>query len=121
MVDNWKFYYHHLVSRDKPLVILDRQIDNLETNFIAFENEKAIAYNAGNIYMKGVVDKFGSQALAQANGAWNYGVYAVNLTVPGTGAVAQDGLIYVPDGGMTLMLLGVGLGGLALTGRRARR
>ena len=53
MVDNWKFYYHHLVSRDKPLVILDRQIDNLETNFIAFENEKAIADLAKSLIDQG--------------------------------------------------------------------
>ena len=85
------------------------------------EGENSVAYNAGNLYMKGVVDKFGSEALAKANGSWNYGVYAVNLTAVTTGARAQDGLIYVPDGGMTLMLLGVGLGGLALTNRRARR
>jgi len=53
MVDNWKFYYQHLVSRDKPLVVLDRAINNLETNFISFENERAVSYLTKTLIKKG--------------------------------------------------------------------
>ena len=84
------------------------------------EVEEGIAYNSGNIYMKAVVDKFGTEAGAKADGGWTYGVYALNLTVPGTGALAQDQLYFVPDSGTTIMLLGIGLGGMALVARRRR-
>jgi hypothetical protein len=82
------------------------------------ESENGVVYDPNNIYMAGVVSKFGTELLAKANGGWNYGVKALNLTIPGTGARAQDGLFYVPDGGMTMAMFGMGLAGLGLFARR---
>lgn len=83
------------------------------------EGEEGKTYDASNPYMKAVVDKFGSEANAKADGGSTYGVYALNLTVPGTGGRAQDQLYYkVPDGGMTVALLGMGLAGVGFFARR---
>ena len=76
------------------------------------EGEDGVQFNAGNTYMAAVTSKFGSAADAMANGGEAYGVYALNVwndSGPG-----QSQLIYVPvpDGGATLMLLGVALTGL---------
>ena len=88
------------------------------------EGEEGVNYSASNPYMAAVVAKFGSQDNAKADGAWDYEVWALNLTNPSTGAVAQDQLVYmhvVPDGGLTLMLLGLGLGGVGLVSRKLRK
>ena len=89
------------------------------------EDEKGVSYNALNPYMKGAVDKFGSEAAAKVDGAWDYGVYAVNMwTTDNAGVVTniQDGIFYtVPDGGTTLMLLGGVLMGLGALRRRFRQ
>ena len=69
---------------------------------------------AGTVFYNAIIAYFGSEANAKANGGANYGVYALNLWLPG-GALVQDVLVRVPDGGATLMLLGgalVGLGAL---------
>ncbi len=85
------------------------------------EGEGGVQYTEANKFMKAVVEAFGSsQAAAQADGGWEYGVYALNLTVATTGLKAQDQLYYVPDGGATLSLLGLGLGTVALVMRRNR-
>lgn len=44
MTDSWKFYYDAYVSKNKPMVVLDREIDNLETSFISFDNEKTMSF-----------------------------------------------------------------------------
>ena len=36
--DNWKFYYDNLVSKGIPLVLIDRNIHSLDTNFVSFDN-----------------------------------------------------------------------------------
>jgi len=72
-------------------------------------------YDANNPFMKTVADKWQNPMM---DGGWVYGVYALNLWVPGTQARAQDTLYYnysVPDGGTALLLLGgafIGLGAL---------
>ena len=69
-----------------------------------------------------------SQVLAQGGTGATYGVSALNLSLNGNGQQSQ--LHYkapttttrtVPDGGMTLMLLGMTLGSLAALPRRFRR
>ena len=85
------------------------------------EGEENIGYSASNPYMAAVVNKFMSESGAKADGGWTYGVYAMNLTNPRTGAVAQDQLVYVPDGGLTLMLLCLGLGGVGVVSRKLRK
>ena len=44
MVDNWKFYYDSYISKNKPMVLLDRPIDNLESNIIYFDNKKTVSF-----------------------------------------------------------------------------
>lgn len=91
---------------------------NLQNTFWWLEGESGIVYNAGNPFMLAVVTQFGTQAAAKVDGAWNYGVYALNLTTANGGRV-QDQLYYrVPDGGTTVMLLGLALGGVSILARR---
>ena len=85
------------------------------------EGEMGLGYDFNNIYMKAVVDFFGSQAAAKADGAATYGVYALNIWTA-DGVRAQTQLFYsVPDGGTTLMLLGGALVGLGALRRKFGR
>jgi len=89
------------------------------------EGESGIGYDGSNPYMAAVVAHFGSAANAKADGGWLYGVYALNLW-KGSDPLqnrAQDSLYYrpVPDGGLTVMLLGLGLGSVAFVSRRIRK
>ena len=83
------------------------------------------SYSAANPFMLAVVSSFGSQAAAKADGGWNYGVYALNFTATDSAkSLRQDTLYYraipVPDGGATVILLGLTLAGGALVSRRLR-
>ena len=40
--DNWKFYYDHFTSRNCPIVLIDRDISNLEANFVTLDNQTII-------------------------------------------------------------------------------
>jgi len=73
-----------------------------------------------NIFTTAVLNQFGSMAGAMANGGWNYGVYALNLWTLNGRVDAQDFLVFVPDGGATLMLLGGALMGLGALRRKFR-
>ncbi|MDC7245927.1 MAG: extracellular solute-binding protein [Sphaerochaetaceae bacterium] len=42
--DSWKFYYDSYISKNKPMVLLDRQIDNLDANIIYFDNKETISF-----------------------------------------------------------------------------
>ncbi len=60
------------------------------------------------------------QAVAKQDNNRQYPVRVLNLGVCGTDV--QDFLVMiVPDGGLTLMLLGIGIGGVALISRRLRK
>jgi hypothetical protein len=90
------------------------------------EGEESINYSGSNEFMLAVVTNFGSQTAAQADGAWEYGVYALNLTSGITRYQDQlyyyvpDGGTTVPDGGLTALLLGIGVGGFAVFTRKLR-
>jgi hypothetical protein len=94
----------------------------LQKAFWWLEGEEA--FNAGNIYMAAVVNQFGSQLAAQADGGAIFGVFALNLWT-GTGPAAnraQDQLYYngVADGGTTFLLLSVTLLAVAILARQFR-
>lgn len=72
-------------------------------------------YTVGNPFINLVVSQFGSLANAKADD--NQGrVQVMNLTIGQTHY--QDVLVYVPDSGATLALLGLGLTGIAIARRR---
>ena len=88
-------------------------------------SNKYEAWVAGSILSGG----FGSDAAANVAAATGFdNVYVLNLTTL-DGRAAQDQLIYttgpipnvIPDGGMTAMLLGMAMTGLAFISRRVRR
>jgi hypothetical protein len=84
-----------------------------------FESEGG---GSANVYTAAVIAILGASYSSDANGA--YGVYAMNLNDydPATFAGRhQDLLVQVPDGGLTVMLLGLGLGGFALLSRKLRK
>jgi hypothetical protein len=80
--------------------------------------------SAGAGYVAMAVAQFGSFGAAEAASNGQYGVDALRLTyMPATGGqglVSQPMLALVPDGGSTLMLLGLALSGLGAIARRVR-
>ena len=53
MPDDWRFYYDRFVSRDKPLVLVDRFIDKLDTIFVSFDNRRIVKGFAGELIQNG--------------------------------------------------------------------
>jgi hypothetical protein len=124
---------HKPSSVDKPLQFRILQNHAMQ-NVVPFAGNvnsfagliEGVSYNASNPFMLGVVNQFGSAANAQADGGWNYGVFALNLTTQSGGRI-QDQLHFrqpprrrVPDGGASALLLVAALGGLAALSRRVR-
>ena len=73
-----------------------------------------------NIFSKMVLAEFGDDLLkAQGGNASEYGVYSIDLFTREQDV--QDMLVFVPDGGATLMLLGGALVGLGALRRKLRR
>jgi hypothetical protein len=92
---------------------------NLQTAIWYLENEITLtpAQVLANSYLTLVSGLYGSSGeFANANGA--FGVGALNNYYP-SGSRAQDMLV-LPDGGFTVMLLGMALGGFGLLARRIR-
>jgi hypothetical protein len=91
---------------------------NLQNAIWYLENEITLtsAQIAANPYLTLVSGLYGSAEFANANGA--FGVGALNDTYP-NGSRAQDMLV-LPDGGFTVILLGMALGGFSLLARRIR-
>lgn len=51
--DNWKYYYDHFVSTHRPLVLIDRDIKNLDANFVTFDNFSLIRRITTELLEKG--------------------------------------------------------------------
>jgi len=87
------------------------------------EGEEGITYTASNRFMSAVVNHFGSELAAQADGGSRFGVYALHLTTENGGPI-QDQLYFsgipVPDSGATIALLGLAVAGLGFVSRRFR-
>lgn len=68
--NNWKFYYDHFTSTEKPLVLIDRNIHSLDANFVSFDNYTIIKgitcelLNQGykHIYLMSGPEKFDCEA-----------------------------------------------------------
>ncbi len=72
-----------------------------------------------NPFSQAVLAHFGTYEIARGGSATEWGVYAVDLYT--RDADAQDMLVFVPDGGTTLMLLGGALMGIGALRRKMRR
>jgi hypothetical protein len=115
---NWdaqyaKYYgsgYNYDGDRSTSAAMLQQAIWYLED-----EITLSAADIAANIYIQAALDKFNGDA--KGGSASDFGVYALNLSGNG-----QDQLYFagtpVPDGGTTVLLLGLGLAGLAAISRR---
>jgi hypothetical protein len=93
---------------------LQRAIWYLEEEFVLTAQEVL-----DNPYLQAVSTTFNGINRSKDATLGEYGVYVVNLT-DSSGGRHQDQLILVPDGGLTVMLLGLGVGGLALISRKFR-
>jgi len=82
-------------------------------------------FTTGNYYYQLALGEFGgSLAAADAASAGAYGVDVLQLwNPPGSDVPAQDQLVYVPvpDGGSTVLMLGMGFSLLSLVGLRYRK
>jgi hypothetical protein len=72
-----------------------------------------------NLFYDAAVDLFGADVASNA-AEGEFGVMVLNLH-SSTYGDCQDQLVYVPDGGLTVMLLGLGVGGLALFSRKFKQ
>jgi hypothetical protein len=87
------------------------------------EEEVNLDHPAQNIFAAQVLAIYGGEVGARANnvdstGHRQIGVMVLNLTYDDGQSVGQDQLVSIPDGGMTLMLLGLGFSGLAVIRRK---
>jgi hypothetical protein len=86
--------------------------------------EGQIGNNFNDIFLNMVVTQFGSLAAAEVDNNQQYGVGVLGLTTVtptgAPGAPAQPMLTLLPDGGSVLMLMGMGLSGLAVFARKFR-
>lgn len=95
----------------------------LQNAFWMLEEQTTTPVDYSNPFINTLLNTsgLGGWNAVQLDGANTYGVYALNLTYL-NGARAQDQLYYapkrVPDGGMTVALLGFALAGLAMLRRR---
>ena len=51
--DDWRYYYDRFISKDRPLVLIDRMVSNLDSNFVAFDNRRTIANLARSLIAGG--------------------------------------------------------------------
>jgi len=95
----------------------------LQNAFWWLESENNLNYDPTNPFELEVVTEFGSPAAAMADGTgWNYGVRVLNLTTTDPQhKLRQDLLVKVPDGGMTMALLGIAMGCIGAMSRRLRK
>lgn len=54
--DDWRFYYDHFTSRDKPLVLIDRFINHLDTIFVSFDNRSTLFHIIKSMLSQGKRD-----------------------------------------------------------------
>lgn len=120
-----QFYFGTLVDTDGVGTYFDAGIHSglaardynagvLQKAFWALEDEAA---DAGNYYVALAVAHFGSAAAAYADASPTSKVKVMNLWTV-TGGDVQSQLVYVPDSGMTVALLGLGLLSLAAFRRK---
>lgn len=53
MPNSWEFYFNTFTSKNKPLILLDRTIKNLEAGFITFNYEETVFQLTSNLIQSG--------------------------------------------------------------------
>jgi hypothetical protein len=95
-----------------------KDAESLQKAFWYLENERTLAEIGGsNLFVTLALNKFGGEVGARADYTGN-SVGVLNLT--SSAGHHQSQLIYVPDGGVTAILLGLALSGLAALRRKAQ-
>lgn len=92
-------------------------------NMIWWLEDEAVADQSANPFASLLISQFGSLNNAKVSvdsSGSGYGVEVMNLTSDHGRTLNQDELVYVPDGGLTIASLGMGLLGLSLIRRRMR-
>lgn len=51
--DQWKFYYENFIKQDRPLVLIDRAIRNLDTSMIRFDSRQVVQAVTGALLRGG--------------------------------------------------------------------
>lgn|ERR1022692_235595 len=86
--------------------------------------EGQIGNNFADVFLAAAITRFGSLAAAELDNNQQFGVGVLGLNTVtangGVGAPAQPMLTLLPDGGSVLILLGMGLSGLAVFARKFR-
>ena len=111
------YTYANGAARAASAVMLQQAIWYLED-----EITLGAAQKTANIFLQSAITLFGDGTGVGVGGAKaNNTIYSVKALNLGGSAPnqAQDQLIMVPDGGLTVTLLGLGLGGLALLRRKS--
>ena len=107
----------------------DAQVVALQNAFCYLEDEIASGDFADKTYYTLAANAAVAASIANVaqDAAGAFGVKVMNLTVYGTDGLEgyhptrRQDLLYVPDGGTTLVLLGLGLSGLAFASRRVSK
>ena len=92
-------------------------------NMIWWLEDENVPDQSANPFAGLLTTQFGSLANAKLDvdsSGSGYGVMVMNLTSDHGRILNQDQLVYVPDGGLTIALLGMGLLSLSLIRRRMR-
>lgn len=85
--DNWKFYYDNLISKHIPMVLIDRNIRSLDTDFVSFDNrvllkdmvESLLKMDFRRIYLISGPEKFDCEAACMRGFCDAYKNYGMNL------------------------------------------
>ncbi|MCI6466245.1 MAG: extracellular solute-binding protein [Faecalicatena sp.] len=85
--DNWKFYYDNLISKHIPMVLIDRNIRSLDTDFVSFDNrvllkdmvESLLRMDFRRIYLMSGPEKFDCEAACMRGFSDAYKNYGMNL------------------------------------------
>lgn len=56
--DNWKFFYDHFTSDSRPVVLIDRDIYNLDANFVSLDNYSMIQKITSGLLKEGAENIF---------------------------------------------------------------